>query len=139
MKDDQKPKLTIHLSGNQDWTIGDRVYHREDGPAIEYSDGTKVWRFNGKHHRTDGPAVEDCDGNKIWWIDGKRHRIGGPAVEYADGSSEWYVNGKLHREDGPAIEYLEIEGEPPCNEYWLNGIQYSFDEWNKLRKMTWML
>ncbi len=29
--------------------------HREDGPAIEYTSGTKMWYQNGKLHREDGP------------------------------------------------------------------------------------
>ena len=45
--------------------------HKEDGPAIEYSNGEKFWYINGKCHREDGPAVEYSDGYKAWWIDGK--------------------------------------------------------------------
>ena len=59
---------------------------------------------NGKQHREDGPAVEWADGSKEWWVDGLRHREDGPAIEYASGHKEWYLNGKLHREDGPAVE-----------------------------------
>ena len=33
-------------------------YHREDGPAVLYSNGTKVWSINGLIHREDGPAIE---------------------------------------------------------------------------------
>jgi hypothetical protein len=40
-------------------------FHREDGPAVEYSDGTKEWFINGLRHREDGPAVE-YNGGK-WW------------------------------------------------------------------------
>ena len=47
-----------------------KVRHREDGPAIEWCDGTKSWWINGKLHREDGPAIEWCDGNKTWWING---------------------------------------------------------------------
>ena len=36
-------------------------YHREDGPAIEYGDGTKQWCLNGVFHRVDGPAIESSD------------------------------------------------------------------------------
>ena len=46
--------------------------HREDGPAIEYADGSKSWWINGKHHREDGPAIEREDGYKAWYINGKR-------------------------------------------------------------------
>ena len=48
--------------------------HREDGPAYEGSNGTKVWCQNGKRHRLDGPAVEWSDGPKFWWIEGKYYR-----------------------------------------------------------------
>ena len=44
--------------------------HREDGPAIEYPNGTKEWWFNGKCHREDGPAVEYPDGTKYWYFNG---------------------------------------------------------------------
>ena len=44
------------------------ILHREDGPAVEYVDGDKVWYLNGKLHREDGPAVERWDGSKSWWL-----------------------------------------------------------------------
>ena len=68
--------------------------HREDGPAIECSNGTKFWYVNGKYHREDGPAIEYADGLKFWFVKGKRHREDGPACEYANGVKYWYVNGK---------------------------------------------
>ena len=45
--------------------------HREDGPAIEYADGTKHWFIDGKRHREDGPAVECANGDKEWYLHGK--------------------------------------------------------------------
>jgi hypothetical protein len=45
--------------------------HREDGPAIEYFNGSKTWYLNGKLHRLDGPAVEAANGDKYWWINGQ--------------------------------------------------------------------
>ena len=68
--------------------------HRDDGPACEWTDGSKWWWVNGKRHRTDGPACEWTDGSKQWWVNGKRHRTDGPAVEYDDGSKQWWVNGE---------------------------------------------
>ena len=56
--------------------------------------GTKAWWLNGLLHREDGPAVEDSDGNKSWYLNGKCHRVDGPAVEYSNGSKSWYLNGK---------------------------------------------
>ena len=47
------------------------VYHREDGPAIEYTDGSKSWYRDGVRHREDGPACEWCDIGNSWFIDGK--------------------------------------------------------------------
>ena len=47
-------------------------YHRLDGPAVEYSDGTKDWYQNGRLHRIDGPAIEDPFYDILsWYIDGK--------------------------------------------------------------------
>ena len=55
--------------------------------------GHKVWRnLEGQYHRTDGPAIEFLDGTKYWYVNGKLHRLDGPAVEYSDGDKWWYVN-----------------------------------------------
>lgn len=66
--------------------------HREDGPAVEWSDGDREWWLNGKRHREDGPAIEWTDGTKEWWLNGKRHRLDGPAIEWTDGNKEWFIN-----------------------------------------------
>jgi hypothetical protein len=49
------------------------ILHRLDGPAVEWSNGDKVWWVNGKKHRLDGPAVEGegVDGIKSWYVDGE--------------------------------------------------------------------
>lgn len=67
--------------------------------------GTKKWYLNGELHREDGPAIEYTNGTNAWWQHGKCHRIGAPAAEHANGDKYWYVNDKLHRTDGAAIEY----------------------------------
>jgi hypothetical protein len=47
-------------------------WHRTDGPAIIWHDGSKVWYVNGKLHRTDGPALEDTiAGLNSWFINGE--------------------------------------------------------------------
>jgi len=47
------------------------VYHRLDGPAIEYDNGYKAWYVNGTLHRLNGPAVEYADVvGKEWYVDG---------------------------------------------------------------------
>jgi hypothetical protein len=76
-----------------------KILHREDGPAIEWSNGHKAWYLNGKYHREDGPAVEHSSGSKSWYLNGVRHREDGPACEYADGTKSWYLNGVYYTEE----------------------------------------
>ena len=78
-----------------EWFLNGK-YHREDGPAVEYANGSKVWYLNGKRHREDGPAIEYLGGHKVWYLHGKMHREDGPAIECADGSKAWYLNGKKY-------------------------------------------
>ncbi|MDP2696092.1 MAG: hypothetical protein Q8O87_02455 [bacterium] len=80
------------------------LLHRENGPAVEYLNGTKEWRIKGKLHREDGPAIESAE-SKWWYKNGAIHRDDAPAVEFANGNKFWCKNGKYHRADGPAIEY----------------------------------
>ena len=72
--------------------------HRTDGPACEWTGGSKAWYVMGKLHRTDGPAVEE-DGQKEWHVNGKLHRDDGPAIENTQWGEEWYVMGKQHTEE----------------------------------------
>ncbi len=105
------------------------LYHRLDGPAVVYENGTELWFKNGILHRENGPAAIYSNGLRIWYIDGKErkqklskksrrslkdgvfyyknkagnwHRDNGPAV-IGKNSESWYKNGQLHREDGPAV------------------------------------
>ena len=64
--------------------------HREDGPAVEDTDGT-LWYINNELHRTDGPAIECADGTRSWWVNGQRHRTDGPAIEWTDGTFGWFL------------------------------------------------
>ena len=73
--------------------------HRLDGPAVEYSDGTKYWYQNGFLHRLDGPAIEFSNGSKSWFQNGKCHRLDGPAVEFQDGTKSWYIEGEKLTEE----------------------------------------
>ena len=84
-----KTKYTPTMHKNESGEL-----HREDGPAIEYPDGTKHWYLNGKLHREDGPAIEYADGSKKWALNDVYHREDGPAIEYPDGTKAWFLNGK---------------------------------------------
>jgi hypothetical protein len=102
--------LRVVLDGinrRKDFTayIRRNVVHRDEGPAIEWADGTRQWYRDGKRHREDGPAIEHPDRTMEWYRDGKLHRDDGPAVEWANGTREWYRDGQLHRDDGPAVEW----------------------------------
>ena len=57
----------IDKFGNIFYYNENNEYHREDGPAIEYIDGTKFWYKNGKYHREDGPAVKWDFGTTEYW------------------------------------------------------------------------
>ena len=102
------------------------IRHREDGPAISYRDGDKLWYLNGQIHREDGPAIEHGSGAKNWYKHGNRHREDGPAYEGADGTKFWIINGLYHREDGPAVEYCSGE-----KAWYLNGVRFSEQEFLK--------
>jgi uncharacterized protein (UPF0216 family) len=67
--------------------------HREDGPAVELPDGSKVYYQNNLLHRNDGPAVELADGTKIYYQNNERHRDNGPAVIWHNGKVEYWLNG----------------------------------------------
>jgi hypothetical protein len=61
------PVIDIH--GNQFYYNGGNQYHRENGPAVIYADGTQYWYKNGRRHRIDGPAVIHASGYTCWYLD----------------------------------------------------------------------
>ena len=98
---------TIYDNGTISYFVkGTECLHREDGPALIYSDGTKKWYLNGKHHREDGPAIEYAHGGKSWWANGIIHRMDGPAVIRSDGKIFWYLNGEMLRDKEKWFEKL---------------------------------
>ena len=70
------------------------IRHRENGPAVEYSNGDKLWYHNDQLHRTDGPAIDRASGHKEWWQNDLCHRTDGPAVVFEDGDKRWCINGE---------------------------------------------
>jgi len=81
--------------GNIYWCKeGTNILHREDGPAIEFVDGTKHWYQNDMWHRADGPAIENNSGHKEWYQSEKCHRTDGPAVIWPNGDKEYWLNDK---------------------------------------------
>ena len=85
----------IDLFGNKIWENERGLPHREDGPAIIYSDGKNFWYQHGKLHRDDGPAIEDAKGNKWWYQYSLVHRENGPAIVSFDGVETWWIKNKI--------------------------------------------
>ena len=130
---------TLDKVGTKYW-YKDGLYHRDDGPTMEYKQGRKTWHQNGKLHRIDGPAIIYANGVREWYHDGRKiskevthedgsirfkndknelHFTNGPAVILPNGRGElWYENGQLHRIDGPAVTIDGIE------EWWLFGVRH---------------
>ena len=93
-------RIEINADGTKCYYNDQGYQHREDGPAAEFANGTKVWYLHGVLHREDGPAIEYPNSTKMWYINGLAHREDGPAIEWADGVKEWWVNGeKLSEEE----------------------------------------
>lgn len=69
----------ISENGNIKW-YKDGLYHRLEGPALEYSNGDKYWIVEGELHREDGPAIEEDDLPKGYFLNG---------VEYSE--SDYYL------------------------------------------------
>lgn len=98
-----------------------------------FEDKTEYYNENGRLHREDGPAIEYNNGSEAWLKNGLYHRIGGPAVTSTVGGAitkYYWLNGKRHREDGPAFECIGGH-----KEYWFNNRKYSFEEWEQIVKL----
>ena len=107
-----------------EWRNLGGAFHRDNGPAIEYTNGNKYWYMNGKIHREDGPAVEYTNGSKYWYMNGKLHRDNGPAIEFANGDKEWWVNGKNYSEQS-FNNYIKKQNKPCLGKKVIvDGIEY---------------
>jgi len=115
------------------------VLHRKQGPAVKYSNGSKLYFHEGKLHNENGPAIISHDGSVEYYINGELHREDGPARTSPDGTMEYRINGKLHNLHGPAyispdtgVFKFYVNGElhnesgpawicPTSKTYWING------------------
>lgn len=52
------------------WTDSKGKYHRVEGPAFIWSNGSQ-WYQHGKLHRLDGPAIVYNTGYKLWYYEGQ--------------------------------------------------------------------
>jgi hypothetical protein len=92
--------MNIDECGNSVWRNPAGQLHREDGPALETTHGSKYWYNYNKLHRLNGPAIELVRGSQLWWVNGQRHRTDGPAIETSCGIIEWwYKNNKVSKSE----------------------------------------
>ena len=67
--------------------------------VIVYTERTNWYNLEGQLHREDGPAIEFADGYKVWFLNEQCHRDDGPAIEKPNGDKEWYLNGQKLTEE----------------------------------------
>jgi hypothetical protein len=99
------------------WKLPDGIFHREDGPAIEYPDGHRAWYLNGKHHREDGPALIQSNGKMWWYQNGKMHRDDGPVIVHPDGFKCWYLDGVAFDKLSQITPELELKYPEFCKSF----------------------
>jgi hypothetical protein len=72
------------------------MYLKEYGEYFEEDrHGTKRWYYHGESHREDGPAVEWSDGDTEWYLHGELHREDGPASVHSNGDKFYYFHGTI--------------------------------------------
>jgi hypothetical protein len=74
----------------------------------EYKDRIEYFK-NGKRHREDGPALEYSNGDEVWYINGQCHREDGPAGVYTNGFKVWYLNDIRYSEEQWLQEVTKIK------------------------------
>jgi len=61
--------VKVSKSGDKFWSLNGKL-HREDGPAIEYSNGDKVWYLNNnrlseEQHKAATAPKPSCSGKEV--------------------------------------------------------------------------
>jgi len=90
-------------------------------------DGTKRWFLNDKLHREDGPAVEYTDGRN-WYLNGKLHRVDGPAMECYNGSKYWFLNGVEYTESEWSKQLQKVKSSCVGKIVEIDGVKYKLVE-----------
>lgn len=84
--------------------------HPEIGPLVTAVGAPFAFTRNNRLHRDDGPALIYQDGHKVWYQDGAMHRADGPAV-IIERRMKWFWRGKLHNWAEPAVQGYTKTGE----------------------------
>lgn len=119
----------VHESTNVGMAVGPLPYRGPDDAVRtkRQSDNLAYLDINSRYHRLDGPAVVYDNGSDAWYYHGKLHREGGPAVSITrmGGFHGWYKHGNHHRTDGPAVV-----GSNGLAEWWVDGRQFTEEEFD---------
>ena len=101
---------TVEVWDNGDtfWKNDKGEWHRENGPAIELSNGTKSWYLNGKLHRIGGPAIEWSSGSKEWFLNGERFPSEAEWKKAVDALKQSSCTGKIVEIDGKKYKLTEV-------------------------------
>ena len=67
MKSQQKPTEYICPNGTVEYRLPNGQYHRKNGPAILYPDGSQSWYLYDKLHRENGPAIISNSAKGLGW------------------------------------------------------------------------
>ena len=62
-------KVKVHKTRTE-WYFNGKLHRKDDLPAVENVNGDKEWWLNDKRHRENGAAIEYADGCKVWYING---------------------------------------------------------------------
>ena len=73
-------RLTVDSYGIKKWYNKNGKKHRDNGPAVIWPGGTKLWYRNGQLHREDGPALVRSDSTVEWFLNNKDYSF----AEWAD-------------------------------------------------------
>jgi hypothetical protein len=100
---------------------GQFLRHREDGPAVERTDGTLMWYIKGKLHRADGPAILKKNGDEFWYTDDALHRLRSAAIVLKNGAKQWWKKGKFVKTNNPSEHACRNCGSPTFRK--LHGLE----------------
>ena len=94
---------------------------------VQVFDDRTEWFLNGKYHREDGPACEWSNGDKYWYKNGNYHREDGPACEYSNGQKEWWIEDEEFSEEEFLQRSKPCSSKKPCSgkKVTVDGIDYT--------------
>lgn len=115
---------TVDTFGVKSWKDKTGRYHRKDGPAIVYPNGSKSWYIHGRLHRLDGPAF-DYVKIKGWFVNGEK-----APVKTQEEFEKWLKVRNIVKEL-PRQDVLNLESKPYVNS---NGDEIWFNQYEQIHR-----